>query len=225
MSDEREEPIAPWWHTVAFVAICFALSALGAPLARALQSRGRLVAYAVWLGIELVLLAFVWLGLRLRGQRLSKLTKRFYWHVRAVIHHAGIAIQVAGVLVIVLAVLTIALHAHPAKVMYELRPHGWLELVAYVAVVIVSAIVEELAFRGYLLQQFTAMTATSTGVLAQAFVFGASHGYQGPKMILMFGLIGVVLGVAAVREDSVRPGIFARLMMELAFAVLFVVNR
>jgi membrane protease YdiL (CAAX protease family) len=52
-------------------------------------------------------------------------------------------------------------------------------------------------------------------VLAQGVLFGASHGYQGLKAMLVIGLLGCAIGILAAWRNNLRPGMMAHAWQDL----------
>jgi hypothetical protein len=71
--------------------------------------------------------------------------------------------------------------------------------------------VEEIVFRGYLMRQFIgwARGAVTIGVIASAVVFGAAHGYQGARNMVLLAVFGGLFSLLAIYRRSLRAGIFA----------------
>jgi membrane protease YdiL (CAAX protease family) len=91
-----------------------------------------------------------------------------------------------------------------------MRPSTPLEIALWILMALSAGICEEAVFRGYLQQQFTRWIGRgSAGVLAQAAVFGLTHGYQGWKnMVLIFG-IGCIFGASAALRRGLRANMIA----------------
>jgi membrane protease YdiL (CAAX protease family) len=80
----------------------------------------------------------------------------------------------------------------------------WLALAAS------AGFVEELVFRGYFQRQLGARLGSPwAGVVAQAVLFGVTHGYQGGVLILRICVLGLLFGAAALLRRSLIPGIVA----------------
>jgi membrane protease YdiL (CAAX protease family) len=80
-----------------------------------------------------------------------------------------------------------------------------------------SGFSEEIAFRGYFLQQFSAWTGSTTiGIVLQAIIFGAGHAYLGTRQVVLIVTSGVLLGIFAARLRNLRP-----LMVTHAWADVF----
>jgi uncharacterized protein len=85
----------------------------------------------------------------------------------------------------------------------------------HLLLVITAGLCEEVIFRGYLQRQFTALTqATIGGIVIQGIVFGASHGYQGWKYMLIITVFGIMFGLLAHWRRSLRPGIISHVLQD-----------
>jgi membrane protease YdiL (CAAX protease family) len=104
-------------------------------------------------------------------------------------------------------------HLHPEDirdVVTQMAPASLGELAIWIALSISAGICEELIFRGYLQQQFTALTRRIwLGIAISAVFFGLSHGYEGASGMLLIVLYGSFFGILAHLRRSLRAGIFA----------------
>lgn len=74
---------------------------------------------------------------------------------------------------------------------------------------------EEVIFRGYLQRQFGALTrSVAGGIVLQGIAFGASHGYQGWKFMLLISVYGTTFGLLAWWRSSLRPGMIAHFVQD-----------
>ena len=66
-------------------------------------------------------------------------------------------------------------------------------------------------FRGYLQRQFTAWAqgGTVSGVVFSALLFGAAHGYQGVRNMVLLAVFGALFSLLALFRRSLRACIFA----------------
>ncbi|MGQ0660301.1 lysostaphin resistance A-like protein [Sphingosinicella sp.] len=85
---------------------------------------------------------------------------------------------------------------------------------------LVSGVVEEAAYRGYMqrgLERFGAGTA----IVIQAFVFALVHGVHGLETLLFLGpgifIAGIVYGLLAYHSGSIVPGMIVHFLGDLAF--------
>ncbi len=92
-----------------------------------------------------------------------------------------------------------------------LAPSNGREIAAWALVCVMAGLIEELVFRGYFQRQFTAWSggAVASGVAFSALLFGASHGYQGVRNMVMLTVFGVLFSLLAVFRRNLRVGIFA----------------
>ena len=95
-------------------------------------------------------------------------------------------------------------------------PHGGREIVWWIGLSLTAGICEETLFRGYLQQQFIALTRNApAGILLSAALFGGAHIYQGAGMALQIALLAAMLGTLAYWRKSVRPGMVAHTLQDV----------
>src|SRR5260370_20528628 len=101
--------------------------------------------------------------------------------------------------VFILAVLKLALglaSLDPGKAMAQMgemkktigfiAPQSAAEVAAFIVLTMTAGFCEELIYRGYLQKQFFAWTGNLwLAVIAQGFLFGAAHGYQGWQHMIL----------------------------------------
>jgi len=78
----------------------------------------------------------------------------------------------------------------------------WLIVVAFA---VAPAICEELAFRGFILTGFCRNGRTRLAIILSALTFGVMH--MIPQQVFTTTLVGIVLGLIAVRSRSLIPGV------------------
>jgi membrane protease YdiL (CAAX protease family) len=100
---------------------------------------------------------------------------------------------------------------HTLHTLTQLAPTSEGEVIAWVALCVIAGFAEELIFRGYLHRQFTAWArgAVVVGVVFSALLFGAAHGYQGARNMVLLVVFGALFSVLALLRRSLRPGMFA----------------
>ena len=227
-------PIAPVWHTVLIVAVLLLFSLGGShSQALAVQRHGRISLYVSTIIFEWVLVAIIWLGLRTRGVRLRELIGGRWSTPEDLLLDTAIAVVYLFVADMLLAVLKLALglasvnQAAQAKQVQQIKdtlgfivPHGMHENVAFLLLVISAGFCEELIYRGYLQRALTALAGSAAvGVVTQAILFGASHGYQGAKNMAVIAVYGSFFGLLAHWRKSLRPGMMAHFAQDF-FSVL-----
>ena len=210
--------IAPWWHTLALLSVLFAISALGAYLHSAsplIRPPAHIVGYMITLVTEWLLVAFVWFGIRHGNVSLRDLIGGSWPSGLAILRDLGIAILFLIASDIVLAILARLLKTAPNQAMRELLPHRGVEVALFLLLALTAGICEEIIFRGYLQKQFTAMIGNAgVAVVVQGIFFGAAHGYQGLKPMLIIAVYGCLFGLLAHWRRSLRPGMITHFMQD-----------
>lgn len=231
--------LAPIWHTVVFIIILlgnsyFTASTLPKVTAGGATAKQRIFEYAFTIGFEFILLLIVWLGIRSRGVKMKELIGGRWKSVEAFLLDIAIAfgfwlvaIAVLGGLGYLLG-LTKGSQAGEAKKLADmLAPESPLALAMFILLSSVAGFVEEIIFRGYLQKQFAALTGNIyLGLIIQAIIFGAGHGYEGARRMLLIAVYGTMFGLLALWRKSLRPGMMAHALHDsLAGVVLYLVKR
>ncbi len=220
--------IAPVWHTILLAVILIAISASGAGRqATMAEHRGRMLLYLITIALEWVLVAYVIWGVRRRGVTLRELTGGRWSTAEDALLDVALGI---GFLIVfwvtasvVLSVLMRAVGITPpsagnlAQTCAELQrrvgflaPEGSGEIVVWLFASATAGFCEEIIYRGYLQRQFAALTrVTALGVVIQAILFGASHGYEGASRMALIAVYGAAFGLLAMWRRSLRPGMIA----------------
>ncbi|MGD9857844.1 MAG: ABC transporter permease subunit/CPBP intramembrane protease [Planctomycetaceae bacterium] len=86
--------------------------------------------------------------------------------------------------------------------MFDLSQAGWLVFLAFA---VAPGICEELAFRGFILSGFSQSRRTALAIVLSSVAFGVMHLI--PQQVFNATLLGLVLGLIAVRSNSLLPGI------------------
>ncbi len=218
-------PVAPPWHTVLIL-----LLLLGTSLTNVVATHGihpthgihhggknsHVLSYAVTLVWEWILVGLVYWGLVLRKTPLRRLLGVRRDGARACFRDAGVALLFWFTALFVLAGTALLLKSvglNPENIqraVAKLAPSTPFELALWIGLSITAGICEELVFRGYLQQQFTAFTRRVwAGIVCSALFFGAAHGYQGLAGMLLIGVYGMLFGVLAHLRGGLRPGMIA----------------
>ncbi len=209
--------LAPLWHTGVIVLLLLGISVVNALTHHlASHSRSHLTMYAVTLVWEWILLALVHWGLLMRGTPLRQLLGLRRRGVAELWTDIAIALGFWFASLIILGAVGLLLrlaHLHPEDirgVVSQMAPASAGELAFWIALSISAGICEELIFRGYLQQQFTALTRhVWLGIAISAVFFGLAHGYEGKSGMLLIMLYGAFFGILAHLRRSLRAGIFA----------------
>jgi membrane protease YdiL (CAAX protease family) len=242
--------LAPAWHTAVLILVIAVLSFAGS--LHAAQSQvvhNRFVTYAATGVMELLMLAWVAFGLRLRriplrtlfGHLASGPHAFFADLIAALIFWIG-ALMVLGTVGMmwtgIEALLTrgsapwhaaapfAPVRTEASRAVLQVAPSTLREAAAWALLCLIVGIVEESVFRGYFQGQFTAWAHGNVafGILFSAVLFGAAHGYQGLRSMFLLVIFGALFSALALFRRSLRPCIFAHswhdLIAGLALGVL-----
>lgn len=222
------EPVAPLWHTLLLVAILL-LFALGGARLQSRSSSGAGVVpqhpnmvplYLSTMVFEWGLLAYVWRGTR-RRIRLRDLVGGRWNRLSDVGLDLVIAALFWGIFEAAAWLSHFLLGPDTAKSISVLLPQGALEIALWVLVSASAGFCEEAVFRGYLQRQFHAFSrSAAVAVLAQAVVFGISHGYRGLKQVVVITVLGALYGILAWWRRSLRPGMMAHTWTDIFSGIL-----
>ncbi len=238
----RPGPVAPAWHTVVLVAGIILLSLAGAKqLSGPNPAVDRLHTYGLTAATELCMLAWIYFGLRLKKVPFRSLFGSVSGDSRSIAMDFGLAILFWIGALFVLATIGVlwtiveAVIEHrglpiPGKplgpdpsqqqtihTLTQLAPTSAREVAAWVCLCIVAGIAEEVVFRGYLYRQCTAWArgTVAVGVIVSSLLFGAAHGYQGARNMVLLVVFGVLFCLLASFRRSLRPCIIAHAWHDL----------
>jgi hypothetical protein len=199
----------------------------------------RLRTYGVTAGLEVFLIGWVSFGLHLKGLSLRSLFGKMSGDFRSIAVDAGIAILFWMGSLMALATLALmwmsveaAITHRPipipsgpggkttlphssedqaARAVAQLAPANGKEIACWLLLCVLVGVAEELVFRGYLQQQFTAWSrgAAASGVVFSAVMFGAAHGYEGARAMFLLAVFGALFSLLALFRRNLRAGIFA----------------
>ena len=235
-AERDNRPIAPIWHTAALIGLLLLFSLSGShSQAQIVQRHGRMLLYISTMVLEWALVGFIWLGIRTRHVKLRELIGGRWSTPEDALMDVAVAIgfwMVAAFLVIAPLKIAIGLSslqaAQAARQIKEARdtfgfliPSGPAENVAFLLLTISAGFCEEVIYRGYFQRQFAAIAhSVFAGVALQAILFGASHGYQGVRYMMVIAALGGLFGGLARWRKSLRPGMIAHTGQDLLSGVL-----
>lgn len=251
-----DRPIAPMWHTIVLIAGIGLLSFEGARqmsgTAGGAAHSSRLLTYASTVFSEVLMLAWVYLGLRLRKIPFRSLFGDLSGGSRSLFLDLGIAglfwigsVMVLGSINITWFVLDAAVHhrsffgahgkplqANPSQehllhTLGSLAPSNGVEVLAWAGVCIMAGLIEELVFRGYFQRQFAAWArgTTAVGVIFSALLFGSAHGYQGIHNMVLLSTFGALFSLVVVLRGNLRPAIIAHAWNDFVMGLLLMFAR
>jgi uncharacterized protein len=245
--------IAPVWHTAILVVAIIAVSFLGVQRhagGAGIGEANRLRTYGVTACLELCLVAWVVLGIRLRRIPLRSLLGDVRISFRSIALDAGIAIlfwigslmTLATVALMWMSIQAVITHkpipiqtghgqttlpntpdSQAARAVVQLAPENGNEVVCWILLCVLVGFAEELVFRGYFQSQFTAWArgAAWAGVVFSSLIFGAAHGYEGVRAMFLLSVFGALFALLALFRRNLRAGMFAHTWHD-AFAGLTV---
>lgn len=213
--EKRRSAIAPVWHTALVVAVMLGVSALSTHSSR--QGRlgqNHLPSYLLTIAMEWLMVLLVYWGLRMRRQEFRSLLGEWRRDIPSWIEDLGLAfvfwLFALLVLGAIAALLQLAHVGSPQRAAMALAPTSILEVGLWLLLSITAGICEEILFRGYLQQQFAALSGRVwIGVTASAICFGFAHGYEGASGMLLITIYGALFSLLALRRKSLRTGMMA----------------
>ncbi len=211
--------VAPAWHTVVVLILLLGFSLVGAlnpKLSPLGGPHSRACGYLVVMLFEGVIVGFIWYGIRRRGVRMADLVGGAWARPGQFFRDLGIAI--AFLLVCGVGVLNgigYLLKVSPNQAIRNMFPHGATEVALWLLMSVTAGFCEEVIFRGYFQRQFTALTqSVAGGIVFQSIAFGAAHGYQGWKYMVLIAIYGTMFGLLAQWRRSLRPGIITHFVQD-----------
>jgi membrane protease YdiL (CAAX protease family) len=210
----KNEPVAPWWHTV------LVLMVLGGVSVRSAMNHGlpgsavpgldaRLSKYLLTIAMEWFLVLFIWMALKGRGLSLQSLVGGRWATVGSFFKDLGLGCVWALMGVVAIGAIAHLLGGNTGKTVEAMLPKTVMQMVLWVAVSATAGFCEEFIFRGYLMRQFGAWSGSAVvAVIVQGLAFGLAHGYY---LRAMIGIVvyGWLLGLLAHWRKSLRPGMLA----------------
>ena len=210
--------IAPLWHTILLVLVILLVSFGSSKAVNRDASASKLPLYAWNILWQWLVVGYVWIGLRLRRTRMRDVIGGKWNTFEAFLLDIAIAAGFWFVSILLLAALRFAMGILPKahdlgevkRTLGFLIPRTTEELLLWLVVSITAGICEEIIFRGYLQQQSRLITGNAwLGIIVSGIVFGAGHGYQGLRMMIVIAVYGMMFGLLAHFRKSLRPGMMA----------------
>ena len=216
-------------HTVGLVVIIATFAIVGRHFvgnqsAEALERFGRIRIYLIALSSEWLLFLYLWIGLRRGTTTALALIDRASWTLGRWCLYAAIAVGMALVWMgcgIVLGKL-LPISPDAARHLLVLMPRTPLERTVWVALSVRAGFCEEFIYRGYLLQQFRAVSGHRVGgIVAPAVVYGIAHAALPRQVGVSVAFLGLLFGIVAARGRSLVPGMLMHAGIDILPGVLF----
>lgn len=210
--------VAPAWHTAVVLLVLLGFSFVGARAGNlpGFGAHGRAGGYVLVMMMEWATVAFISLSASRRGVSMRDLVGGSWARPIDVLRDLAIAI---GFLILcgfgVVNGVGYLLKAAPNEAFRNLIPQSGTEVVLYLMLSLTAGFCEEVIFRGYLQRQFAALTNVAVGgIVLQGIAFGAGHGYQGWKFMLVISVYGTLFGLLAHWRRSLRPGMITHFVQD-----------
>jgi len=263
--------VAPLWHTALLVALIVAVSILGATQRQRLPSHTPLLAhYAATATLEIVIVLWGLLGLRLGHTRLRSIFGRFPITFPAIAREVGVSaiFWLASMFIlgsVALTWTTVETKIYEAQIKHDqqvesaentpqngpakspekppkapphrqspqekqletsralmtMAPTTLAEGIAWGLLCVLVGFSEEFVFRGYFMAQgISFLRSVPIGVLFSALVFGAAHGYEGARGMVVIGVYGALFSILALLRRSLFPGMVAHAWHDFSTGLL-----
>ena len=226
---DRAEPklLASTRHTLILILIMLAVAAVGF-----FQINGHVQSqpsagqtewpiYAGLLAAEWGLFLYLRSGLRRAGTSIPDVISRRGWSLAGLAVDMVLGLALVGVWVGVEFAWSHFFSAPPNAATSALKAQSLAYLPLWIALSMSAGFVEELIYRGYLQQQFAALTRSPIVAIGlQAILFGISHGYQGVEPVIRITAFGLLFGIVAEIRRSTRPGMLAHAIVDIAAAFM-----
>jgi membrane protease YdiL (CAAX protease family) len=224
IADKSAGPLGSWLHTAILCAILLAIAGVGfLSLARAAPGPGSgggamsgAALYLPLLAAEWGLLYYVRLGLHRRGRTIRGLISARPLGARTLLTDIVLGAAMFGAFLAAEYGFDGMFGAGVPAGVQPLLVRRATDIPLWILLALSAGLVEEVAFRGYLQRQFGALLGNRwLGVAAQALLFGVTHGYQGPTLVLRITVFGMMFGALALCRRSLIPGIIAHASVDV----------
>lgn len=210
----NRRPVAPLWHTVGLL-LFLALITYGGvrthgTTTKASPATNLIRLYLSVMAGEWMLLLYVWRGIRRKGTTLRELIGGNWVDASAFGRNFAIAVLFWFVWEGSARAMHLLLGPSDTANVTAMLPRSSAQIVVWCLVSCTAGFCEEVLYRGYLQQQFLAWTGSAFAAIAiQAVIFGASHGYQGTKQMVIISVLGALYGMLAHWRRTLVPGMAA----------------
>jgi hypothetical protein len=198
------------------------------------SERDLILQYSLTIAFEFFLLLVVWVGLRLKGTKLRDVIGGRWQSFEDFLLDFAMAIGFVIAALVVLAIVGQLLGMRNPSQINEakklanmLGPQSGRSMMIFVLLSCTAGLVEEILFRGYLQRQISALSGNAyVGLIGSAILFGAGHGYEGARRMVLIAVLGAMFGLLALLRKSLRPGMMAHAFFDsLQGALLWLVRK
>lgn len=211
------ELLTPPVVTIAFLVVLLAISFSGAGAQHRIGRSGRSMLYLITIGWEWLMTGVIFIAVRSNGKRIRDVIGGRWASFEDFLLDVAIAAIFWLASAAVLVGIAYAMGMNQPQNMERARnatgflmPQTNLELALWPVLTLTAGFCEEVIFRGYLLRQFVALTGSAwLGMAISSVIFGLSHGYQGPKLMFVITIYGMLFAILAHLRKSTRPGMMA----------------
>lgn len=252
-ADACARAVAPWWHTAVLMLAILGISLSGSGRVKTMHApHGHALGYAVTAGMELLLLGWVAFGLWLRRVPFRSLFGKVERGLRGLAIDLGAAAAFWIIAMMVLGSLGLTWNAVEYAVAHKgsmptpgqrmqpseqqkqtlqtlerMAPANGIEIACWAALCLLVGPVEETIFRGYLQQQFAAWGGGRfvVGAAASALIFGAAHGYEGLRSMVLLVAFGALFSGLVWLRGGLRAGMIAHSAHDLIVGLILAAAR
>jgi uncharacterized protein len=198
----NRRPVASLYHTVGLLLILALITYGGVrthgTTTKASSAVNLVQLYLTVMAGEWALVFYVWRGIPRRGVTLRELIGGNWSDVRAFARMLGTAVLFWFVWEGSARAMHLLLGTSSTPNVTAMLPRSSAQIVLWCMVSCTAGFCEEVLYRGYLQRQFAAWTGSAPAAIAiQAVIFGASHGYQGAKQVVIISVLGALYGILA----------------------------
>jgi uncharacterized protein len=216
----NQGPVASQWHTVGLLLILALITYGGVrthgTTAKAGPAANLVQLYLTVMAGEWMLVFYVWRGIRRRGVALRELIGGNWSDVSAFGRNFAIAVLFWFVWEGSARAMQLLLGPSDTSNVTAMLPRSLVQIVLWCLVSCTAGFCEEVLYRGYLQHQFVAWTGSAPAAIAiQAVIFGASHGYQGTKQMVIISVLGALYGILAHWRRTLVPGMAAHAFSDI----------
>jgi membrane protease YdiL (CAAX protease family) len=212
--------IASWGHLAGYLLINAAIVVWGLHVQKVGQGHAAagqiadhsqaMKNYLIDILADCALLYYCWAGVHWHGGNLETLSGGRWRSWRSVAADVAIAVPFWVLWEATAYGVHLLLGQDTARSVAALLPLSVPEILVWIMVSITAGFTEELQSRGYLQQQFHALSGSIVvAVLGQAMVFGLMHSYQGWKQVIVISVLGVLYGALAAWRRNLRANMIA----------------